>query len=357
MGKAGQWAILVPASLALAWLLNAAGLPAAFLLGPMIVGLLIGANGGTIRMPVMLYRAAQTVIACMIVRSLTPSIFEEFLADGLLFMSVIVILLVASGAVGLFLTHLQIFPGTTALWGCWPGGASAMVLMAEEYGGDQQLVAFMQYLRVVLVSLTAGAVAFFWAAPVDAGAAAGPDWLAPVRWGAFLLTLAFCAVSLALALRIKMGGAAFILPLFAGLALKLTGVLDIELPAPLTSLSFIVLGWYIGLGFTRKTLYHAWRTLPQVLGSVILLMVLSAALAYAMHRLSNIDLFTAFLATSPGGLDTIAIIAATTNSDVSFVLTLHLMRLLILLTIGPYLARLLMLKHKPPKDTPPTPMD
>ena len=41
-------------------------------------------------------------------------------------------------------------PGTTAVWGSSPGAATAMVLMAEAFGADARLVAFMQYLRVDL---------------------------------------------------------------------------------------------------------------------------------------------------------------------------------------------------------------
>ena len=36
-------------------------------------------------------------------------------------------------------------PGTTALWGTSPGAASVMTIMAESYGADMRLVAFMQY--------------------------------------------------------------------------------------------------------------------------------------------------------------------------------------------------------------------
>jgi uncharacterized membrane protein AbrB (regulator of aidB expression) len=43
--------------------------------------------------------------------------------------------------------------------GLGPGGASAMLILAEAQGADVRLVAFMQYLRVVCVSLTASLVA------------------------------------------------------------------------------------------------------------------------------------------------------------------------------------------------------
>ena len=72
-------------------------------------------------------------------------------------------------------------PGTTAVWGSSPGAATAMVLMADAFGADARLVAFMQYLRVIFVSMAAALIArcgstlgvepppIVWFPPIDAG--------------------------------------------------------------------------------------------------------------------------------------------------------------------------------------------
>ena len=58
------------------------------------------------------------------------------------------------------------------------------------------------------------------------------------------------------------------------------------------------------------------------------------------HEL-GIDPLTAYLATSPGGMDSVAIIAAASDSvDISFVMALQSARFLIVLLLGPSLARL-----------------
>ena len=54
----------------------------------------------------------------------------------------------------------------------------------------------------------------------------------------------------------------------------------------------------------------------------------------------GIDALTAYLATSPGGMDSIAIIAASTHVDVPFVMALQTIRFLMIVMIGPPLARL-----------------
>ena len=49
---------------------------------------------------------------------------------------------------------------------------------------------------------------------------------------------------------------------------------------------------------------------------------------------------TAFLATLPGGIDTVAIIALSGGADTPFVMALQAFRLLVVILMGPSIARL-----------------
>ena len=53
---------------------------------------------------------------------------------------------------------------------------------------------------------------------------------------------------------------------------------------------------------------------------------------------AGIDPLTAYLATSPGGADSAAIIALASNVDVAFVMAMQTTRLVLVLLIGPSLA-------------------
>jgi uncharacterized membrane protein AbrB (regulator of aidB expression) len=54
---------------------------------------------------------------------------------------------------------------------------------------------------------------------------------------------------------------------------------------------------------------------------------------------AGIDPLTAYLATSPGGADSVAIIAASSNVDAAFVMSMQTLRFLGVLLAGPALAR------------------
>lgn len=335
-----RWALLVALSGALAVALEIAHIPAALLLGPMIAAVATGANGGAVRIPRPAYLAAQSVVGCLIARAISFDILAAFLRDWPLYVGVVLTAIGASSALGWLLTRWRVLPGTTAVWGTSPGAATVMMLLADAYGADAQLVAFMQYLRVVFVALVATAVARLWLGLSGASAPA-IVWFAPIDWLPLLETLAIAGCGAALGWRLRVPAGALLIPLAAGAALHVAGLVRIELPPWLLAVSYAALGWNIGLGFTRRILRHAARALPQIVLSTLALIAFCGGLAFALSRFLGVDLLTAYLATSPGGIDTVAIIAASSKVDVSFVMALQTARLVLVLLIGPRLARLI----------------
>ena len=124
-----------------------------------------------------------------------------------------------------------------------------------------------------------------------------------------------------------------------GAALEGAGLVTIVLPPWLLALSYAFLGWSIGLGFTRDILMHASRALPQVLLATFALIAICGLLALFLVHAAGIDPLTAYLATTPGGMDAVAIIAASSNVDIAFVMALQAARFLIVLAVAPPLAR------------------
>jgi hypothetical protein len=319
-------------------LLEGLHLPAALLLGPMIAGIAVAAMDGTVRVPNRPFYLAQAVIGCLIARGLPVSIFNEIRHDGLLFAAAVVLVIVASMILGWLLACWQVLPGTTAVWGSTPGAAAAMTLMAEAFGADVRLVAFMQYVRVVFVAVIASAVSRIWA--MNAGTPPPPvEWFPPVAWLPFAETLAFvvCGVLIGRGFRIPAGP--MMVCLFGGVLLQDTGLITIELPQWFLALSYALIGWTIGLRFTRAIVAHAARALPRIVASTLTLIAICGGLAAFMVMAADVDPLTAYLATSPGGADSVAIIAASSNVNLPFVMAMQAARLVVVLLTGPSLTR------------------
>lgn len=335
-----QWTVLLAASGLAAALLGLAGLPAVFLLGPMLAAIACGVAGASVQPAKPLFAAAQGVVGVLIAHAVEPSIIGFFLADWPLIAASVLATVAASSLLGWLISRWRILPGSTAVWGSSPGAATAMVLMAEAFGADARLVAFMQYLRVIFVSGAAALVAALFLPPAPEGAAQAP-WLPTIDAQAFGATVLTAAAGGLLGRLLRLPSPFFLGSMLLGIALHLGLNVQFQLPPWLLGLSYAVIGWRIGLSFTGPVLRHAARVLPQVAASILALMLFCGLTALLLHEALGLDPLTAYLATSPGGMDSIAIIAAASGQvDLSFVMALQTARFLFVLLAGPALARL-----------------
>ncbi|MCI4678873.1 AbrB family transcriptional regulator [Rhodoblastus acidophilus] len=336
-----QWAALIALTLLLSGVLIALRLPAGLMLGAIVAAAAISNFDGKTHVSSRAFIMAQAAIGGMIAQKMTPAILHEMARDWPLFIAAAFSVVAVSGLFGWLLTKWRLFPGTTAIWGALPGAASAMVVMADAYGADMRLVAFMQYLRVLLVALVASLIARFWAPGAGAGAGPLAHFFAPVAWPAFAVTLAVLLGAAFVAQRLRIPAGPLLLPLFVGALAQDSGLFALELPPRFLALNYAILGWCVGQRFSRAILLHAFKALPAILGSVVALIALCAGLSVILAAITHKDPLTAYLAMSPGGIDAVAIIAASAKLDLPFVMALQAARVLMVILIGPGVARFL----------------
>jgi len=343
----GRWAVLLAASLLLGGALQWMKLPAALMLGPLVAAVLVQRAGGSVKVPRALMAAAQAVIGLLVARSVTPANINGLALHWPVFIAVVGAAVAASILIGWGIGRLRIIPGHTAVWGMLPGAATVMIVLAEAYGADFRLVAFMQYLRVGLVTATASLVALLFAHGEVVRFTAGV--FPPIDPSQFLMTLGVALIGGACGLIARIPAGVLLFPFALGAALNLSGFVRIELPPALLIASYAVIGWSIGLHFTRDILAAAARALPQSTGAILLLMAFCGLLSWLLVLSLHVDPLTAYLAASPGGVDAVAIIAASTKVDTPFVLALQCVRMILLLIVGPPLARFVAVRlaHKP----------
>lgn len=350
-----RWGLLGALSALLATLLNLLGLPAALLLGPMIAAAAFGTSGAGIRLPRPLQIAAQGVVGVMIGQTVNPGIASTFLHTWPVFLGAVLSVVLASNLLGGILGRMGVLPGTTAVWGLSPGAAQAMMVMAEEYGGDPRLVAFMQYVRVAVVVMTASLVVRVWAG-IHLVAPPPLPWFPALSPGSFLASLGVVAAGILLGRLSRVPAGTILGPLFLAGALHATGHLATPFPRWFLAGAYGLLGVAIGLGFTREIFRHALRALPRVLLAIFALILFAAGVAALLVRFLGIDPLTAYLATSPGGMDSVAVIAASyPRLDVPFVMALQTLRFLFVLVAGPSLARFVVTRFVTPPQPPAAP--
>ena len=333
-----QWVALMIFSMALGFLFLWLGIPAALLLGPMLAGIVLTGCGGALQVPRIGYSLAQGFLGCMIAKMLPLSISKNVINHWPLFVTGVFSVIAASGLLGWLMTRLRLLPGTTVVWGLSPGAATAMTVMAENYGADVQLVAVMQYLRVIMVATIASVVAHVYGIN-PSHAIHNMVWFPAMDWSSFAGTLALAISGIIVARWLRFRAGALLIPLVAGIILVHRGWMTIELPHWLLAICYAFIGWRIGLCFTQPLILHAAKALPRIAVCTLALIALCGGIAALLVFAAGIDPLTAYLSTSPGGADSMAIIAASSHADTSFIMAMQMARFVAVLIFGPPLAR------------------
>ncbi|MHC9237699.1 AbrB family transcriptional regulator [Pseudooceanicola sp. 502str34] len=341
-----MWLLLLALSALLAWGLELVHLPAALLLGPMAAAITLAASGLTsanhvlprsMGLPRGVFTFAQSVVGTMIATTIPVETLGSVMLDLPVFLFGVISVIAASAWLGYVLTKRQVLPGATAVWGSTPGAAQAMVFLAEANGADMRLVAVMQYLRVGMVAAGASLIARFWVGAPDVPPPP-IDWF-PAPDLALLQACGLMAGGMVIGRVFRIPAGEFLSPLLIGTALQALGLISPEVPHWLLALAFAVIGWTIGLRFTKAILLHAWKALPRLVFSILLLMTLCAGFAVVISVTMDVDLLTAYLATSPGGADSVAVIAASSDVDIAFVMAMQTLRFVLVLISGPMIAK------------------
>ena len=316
-------------------------MPAAWLIAPMIVAIIAAVSGIGIRLPRWSLIAPQGIIGVTIAQVFTTPIIGEVLHQWLPILIVVIATVVAAGTAGWLLAHYSPISAPTAAWGSSPGAAVTMIALSGEFGADTRIVAFMQYLRVTFVVLTASLVSHLvlahrvFAAP-PAGTATGTQ---PFEAIPFIATAVFGIGAAVLGRYSRIPGAQFIFPMVGGSALHVFGILKIDVTWWLLDAAYITVGWTIGLAYTREILQFVAKVLPTLLLSTFVLLGMCALSGVLLVVLLHVDPLTAYLATTPGGLDSVSIIALGSGSNVALVLAIQMLRLFAVIASGPPLAK------------------
>jgi len=335
-----MWAVLAVASIALSAALQRAHVPAAWLIGPMVVAISLAIRGFAGRMPRVGFTIAQALIAVTVSQTITTPILVELGSEWAPIASVVLLSVVAAGVAGWLLARYSRIAPETAAWGSTPGGATTMVILAADFGADPRLVAFMQYLRVTLVVISASTVSRLLLGNVTQPhgvAATGPFEPVP-----FITTLAFALAAGMVGRFSRVPGGQFLVPLIVAGALHATGILHPYMPWWLLDAAYATIGLSIGLLWNRETLIAAVRILPTLLVSTTVLIVLCAASGMLLVVWGHVDPMTAYLATTPGGLDSVPVIALDSGTNLPLVLAAQTMRVFAVVATGPLLAKLIL---------------
>lgn len=350
-GIIASWLALLVSTALLTGAMRWAHLPGALMLGPMIAAILVALYRPGAALPRSATVVAQAVIGCLFAHALSPGLLSGLAPQWPILVGVNLLTLFGIFGLGMVVTRLQWLPGTAGVWGMSPGAASAMVMLSEAHGSDKRLVAVMQYLRLLCCALSVIVVGTVLGTPhVGAQAvvlpgAQGTEWFGAIDPGPTVATLVLVIAGVATALILRKGVLALFVPIVGGIAIQVAGAPPPSVPPVVSATAFALIGWHIGLSFTRASLLHVARLVPRILLCIFAILVLCAGSALLLAHLTGTSFLTAYLALNPGGTDVIMVMAASISVDLPFVLAMQIARLVLVFALSPALGRLASGRH------------
>lgn len=218
-----------------------------------------------------------------------------------------------------------------------PIGPVESATVANRLERDPGPIIFAQTLRILLIVIIIPALIIGSAAQRGTPTAT----LQNVHWtwqGIALLGVAG-AVGASLALRIRLSNPFFLGPL----ALSALGA---ALSLPLSPLPYaglvsaqILLGCWLGAAFDAALLVRRPKLVMAMLVSNVLLLILCAAMALTISRVTGVDWHITVLGTAPGSVTEMALSAKILGNGVATVISFHLVRVFVVLPIAPWVLR------------------
>lgn len=238
----------------------------------------------------------------------------------------------------------------TGMMGLLPGAASGLVVLSEELGASPVVVAVLQSARLLLVAFLAPAAVQLLDRMVGTGAAVLPAAVPaltaaalpplPPPPGVLWLVLAACvAVGVGLGRRLHIPSPNFLGPFVAAVLAGRLLPWDLRVPASLFAAALLFLGLTIGSRFDAATARKLGRILAAETVLVLGFVLFSLGVGYLYHLVTGVNLTTAVLGLTPGGMEVMVVTALELKGNAGYVLAMQLTRWLMVLLLGPLAVR------------------
>jgi membrane AbrB-like protein len=334
-------AVLVLFAVLAGFILWRLGLPASFLTGPLLVAAVFAVTSRpVIRFPLFIYRLAQSVIGVMLSFTITAKSLQTIVANWLPIATLVISMLALTTLIGIGLRRFANLQPGTALLGALPGGAGEMIALSDSLGADVRLVTVMQYGRLLAILATISVVGHF--AGAQAGGGQHVTTVAPIYHAEplnYLISTIIALIGALVGVRFRIPAGTMIIPAVLAALAGILGIPAAPWPPLVMASAYLILGLQIGGNFDAAIVAQLRRLGWFILLSNLFLLGVSALLAVCLMPLLKIDLLSAYLAATPGGLDSVAVMATDLKADAALILAVHSLRLISVLVIGPYLVQ------------------
>ncbi len=308
-------------------------LPLPWMLGAMAATSIAAIGGVSLAMSRHLRHLMIAVIGVLLGSAFTPELAGQIVrwTASLTILAIFLILLAV--LVPWFLRHVG-YDRATAFFSALPAGLTEMTAVGSDNGGNPQTIALTHTVRVLIVAF---AIPFLLVVLAGYERPASDERMALVAISNMDLGLlaACCFIGLWLGLKFNFPAGALAGPLALSALVHVTGLTESSPPDMLVSTAQVVLGTSVGVRFAGLTLAKTGRTILLAAAVTAGMLILSGMGALLLGPAIGVNPLALLLALAPGGVTEMSLIALALDQDIAFVTTHHVVRIALIVMIGP----------------------
>lgn len=332
-------AIGVPAGFLFVWLET----PIPWMIGPMIAIAVVNLMGMRVHSVPYGRQMGQVILGSAVSIYFTPTVVAALGDHFLPILLATLAAFVIGGLGALVMSRVSGIDAKSSFFASIPGGSMAMAVLAQKYGAQIPPVAVTHSLRVSIVVVAIPFALTYGGIPMEVSAYT-PQlpfniWIL-IPW----IACGFLVGGVSEKLNFHNGY--MMMPIFLGAGLTISGVELSSVPSYMTDFAQLMFGLILGERYERAFFARHKMFIPFALINALFIVLASVAVALALAWSFDIPMATMIIATAPGGLAEMTIVAQALEIGVPTVVAFHLFRIVIvnmgtqhIFTLGTWLIR------------------
>ncbi|MBD2576547.1 AbrB family transcriptional regulator [Oscillatoria sp. FACHB-1406] len=339
LANLGQFLII---ALLAGFLFDKFHIPVSWLLGPMAAGVLCAIFSGRAQtLTPKLVILSRSILGLMAASRFSPDTAHQAVTYALPLLFCIPLAASFSLINGYLLWRWSGIDRITSFLGCIPGASAGIIAMSEDLGADALAVSMLQYIRVLMVVAIIPAIATFYIPHLTPTNVTAPLPLPHVSsfspWFNLSLLALGCQLGIVLGNSLRLPSAAFLGSFFIGLPAFWNLPHSLYIPHWLFLTALLIVGLSIGLRFDRPTAQQLFKAVLIDVGLVLVMIVSCLGIAYGFHQVARVDIVSAILSFTPGGIEAMLATTLQLGGDTGLVLAIQMTRMFLILFLTPWL--------------------
>ena len=338
-----EFALVIIISIPSAIVAEFFNIPLAWFLGPMLITSLASLMGLKTKMPKLVLSSILILLGLYIGNYIDKSLFSQIHQWAFTSLIMLIYIVVSVLIVSRYLQIFSKYDKKTSIFSAAPGALGPLMILAEDEKSDLSQVATSHLIRlIIIITVFPLIVNSFY----DVENIKIAEELIEDQNISHLILLIISSIILIIVFdKFKIPAALLSGTLFASGFLQISEIASYQLSPNIIDYCLLILGSSVGCRFADKTFSEIARNALHSFVATFLLVVLGVVAAFTASLIIDKNFFTLLLSYCPGGIYEVAVIAIFFDLDPEFVSFHHIIRLLMILFIGPLMLKLIERKN------------